>query len=272
MEIQILGTAAAEGWPALFCSCSPCAKARSLGGKNYRTRSSLQINDDLKIDFPPDSLVHAHRYGLDYAALKYLLFTHAHFDHLAAKELTYLIPPFALQDKTESIKIYGTDECINLLLDPEKHIEKGRPGLLNRITYFQELTLEPYEVTALKADHGTEGQSLNYLISHGGKTLLYACDTGFYEEDTWKYLQGARVDLVIAECTGGPDAVEYKHLGFPDVQRLRRNAEELGITDEATQWVLTHFSHVGAMLHEELQDMVSPHGYTIAWDGMKLHL
>ena len=33
MKLQYLGTAAAEGWPALFCNCSACIKAKELGGK-----------------------------------------------------------------------------------------------------------------------------------------------------------------------------------------------------------------------------------------------
>lgn len=38
MKIQYLGTAASEGWPALFCSCEACEKARKLGGRNILKR------------------------------------------------------------------------------------------------------------------------------------------------------------------------------------------------------------------------------------------
>jgi phosphoribosyl 1,2-cyclic phosphate phosphodiesterase len=34
MTIQLLGTAAAEGIPALGCNCRVCATARERGGKN----------------------------------------------------------------------------------------------------------------------------------------------------------------------------------------------------------------------------------------------
>ncbi len=49
MKIKYLGTAAAEGIPAIFCECKICKKARELGGKNIRTRSQALINDDLFI-------------------------------------------------------------------------------------------------------------------------------------------------------------------------------------------------------------------------------
>ena len=51
MKIQYLGTAAAEGIPAIFCDCKTCQKARKLGGKEIRTRSQAIIDDRLLIDF-----------------------------------------------------------------------------------------------------------------------------------------------------------------------------------------------------------------------------
>jgi phosphoribosyl 1,2-cyclic phosphate phosphodiesterase len=273
VDIRILGTSAAEGWPALFCTCEACVKARKLGGRNLRTRSSLQIDDGLKIDFPPDSLAHSRMYGLDFSRLQYILFTHAHFDHLAPKELTYLIPPFALQDKTKSIRLFGSAECMELLHDPQKQIERDRPQLLNEITFFQHFQLGDYDIHTLKANHGTKDQSLNYFIGENGRYLLYASDTGLYEQETWDYLKGMRADLVIIECTAGPQSPPYKqHLGFPDVRTFRRIAEEQGTADEHTRWVLTHFSHVGGMLHDELQALTTPYGFTVAWDGMQITL
>jgi len=42
MKFQYLGTAAAEGWPALFCNCDNCEKARKAGGKNIRIRTQVK--------------------------------------------------------------------------------------------------------------------------------------------------------------------------------------------------------------------------------------
>ena len=41
MKLKIYGTCAAEGFPAMFCSCTVCENARKWGGKNIRTRSQL---------------------------------------------------------------------------------------------------------------------------------------------------------------------------------------------------------------------------------------
>ena len=68
-----MGTAAAEGFPAVFCRCKYCLEARRLGGKNIRTRSQSLVNDDLLIDFPPDAYSHFLSNGIEGDKIKYLL-------------------------------------------------------------------------------------------------------------------------------------------------------------------------------------------------------
>lgn len=274
MKIKILGTSAAEGWPALFCNCRACQKARKLGEKNIRTRTSLQIDDLLKIDFPPDTMVHTYKYGLELHKLKYLLFTHSHTDHLSAGEMEFLEPPFAFPAVYDSLKILGNKTSI----DKIKKVIRGRtffdhPGLLNEINAFQEISLPPYTVTTLKAIHAPGEEALNYIIEKEGKKILYTCDTGFYDQQTWDFLTGEKVDLVISECTEGPKRANYKHhMGFPNVLDFKKKAEEIGLTISETTWVLTHFSHGGGLMHFELEELVNPEGFEVAFDGMELEI
>ena len=58
MKIQFLGTAAFEGIPAIFCDCEVCKRSMESGGRNIRTRSQAIIDEDLLIDFPPDTYMH----------------------------------------------------------------------------------------------------------------------------------------------------------------------------------------------------------------------
>lgn len=55
MEFVYLGTAAAEGWPALFCSCNACLQAREKGGRNVRGRSQALVDGELLLDLPADT-------------------------------------------------------------------------------------------------------------------------------------------------------------------------------------------------------------------------
>jgi len=73
MRVKFLGTSAAEGWPAVFCQCVNCRRAKNAGGKNVRTRSSIMINTDLKIDFPPDTYHHVLKHGIELAAVEICL-------------------------------------------------------------------------------------------------------------------------------------------------------------------------------------------------------
>src|SRR5437773_2231152 len=108
MEIKLLGTGSAEGWPGLFCSCDICVRSRVAGGKNLRTRTSALIDGVAKIDLPPDTLQHIHTQGLDLTKLEFLAFTHAHDDHLAAAELQYLSWMFVPKTLLKPLTILGS--------------------------------------------------------------------------------------------------------------------------------------------------------------------
>ena len=81
MRIKVLGSGASEGFPAIFCNCDSCIKARESGGKNIRTRSQFYVDDDLMIDFGDDTFYHSLNENIILSKMKYLLITHSHIDH-----------------------------------------------------------------------------------------------------------------------------------------------------------------------------------------------
>src|SRR5438477_7413769 len=125
MQIQLLGTAAAEGWPAPFCLCPACEEARRRGGVNIRSRSGALIDDDLKIDFGPDTVSQMQRHRRHLARVRTILFTHQHSDHLAATELEWAAKPFT-QTPPPPIELWGNAQVIEEIrrvfshLNPEK--------------------------------------------------------------------------------------------------------------------------------------------------------
>ena len=80
MKIKFLGTAAYESVPALFCECDVCRKSEKMGGRNIRSRSQALINDDLLLDFPPDTVWHYHMHGIDFGKISDCLITHSHYE------------------------------------------------------------------------------------------------------------------------------------------------------------------------------------------------
>ena len=81
MKVKVLGTAACEGVPAMFCNCENCVMARELKGKNLRARTQTLIESDMLVDFNADTYLNGQRFGLDLSAVKYFLITHTHCDH-----------------------------------------------------------------------------------------------------------------------------------------------------------------------------------------------
>ena len=81
MKVKFLGTAAAEGIPALWCECDVCRKAKQLKGKELRRRCSYFIDDDTIVDFGPDSYWQSMEFDVDLTLIKRVLFTHPHEDH-----------------------------------------------------------------------------------------------------------------------------------------------------------------------------------------------
>ena len=89
MKIQFMGTAAAEGAPALFCTCAHCRYARARGGREIRSRAGSIVDGRLKLDFGPDSFKQMLDCGVDYTNLRAVLITHSHDDHLLPTDLAY---------------------------------------------------------------------------------------------------------------------------------------------------------------------------------------
>ena len=106
MKLTYLGTAAAEGFPAVFCNCQYCREARKLGGRNIRTRSQALVNDDLLLDLPADTYSHFLQNGIEGDTIKYLLITHTHTDHFYPEEFLMRTDCFAHDMRANTLQVY----------------------------------------------------------------------------------------------------------------------------------------------------------------------
>ena len=193
MKLTFNGTAAAEGFPAVFCECEYCRKARKLGGKNIRTRSSCLINREYLVDFPPDTYMHALCGSLRLPGIKHIIVTHHHKDHFAPDDLFMSYPPFAYPDENSVLNIYGNEKVY------EKYKQAGEEEMtdyvrkhlkFNLVRAYEWFTAGEARVFPLKADHGgPDDNCLIYLINIGEKYLLYGHDSGYFLEETWEALE-----------------------------------------------------------------------------------
>ena len=269
MKIRILGTAAAEGWPALFCGCDACRKARELGGKNIRCRASILVNDTIKIDLNPDSLHQALVNGLDFSRLEHLLITHSHADHFAPAELAYLADPFAHNRAANPLNIWCSPDVASIIRS--HYPDLSRLGAeIHEVTPFESVSLSGLTVTPVTAIHKADELCLNWILGDLGHAVLYASDTGLYESPSWDFLAGVKFDLVVSECTHGYNGQYRTHMSVPDVLEMRRKLEDMGSLNEGCPFVLTHFSHNSLLLHDELQARAGEEGLIVAYDGMQI--
>jgi len=265
MEVKFLGTAAAEGWPGLFCQCDVCQRARSMGGKNIRTRSSAIIDRVFKVDFPPDTYHHFITQGVDMAEIRHLFITHAHQDHFYPMDLAMRAGPFAHISDDRGLDVYG-DRWVEEGADWGQ-LAKGNVRF-HRIEDGGMYAIDDALLYPLKANHYPEKGALNYVFTHRGTTLLYGHDTGWFLNQTWEQLQRFRLDLVILDCTSGKVDCREGHMGIEAVTEVKKRLIDDNIAHSDTVFVATHFSHNGGLLHEELEEVLVPRGFVVAYDGM----
>ncbi|MCC6485086.1 MAG: hypothetical protein IT209_09605 [Armatimonadetes bacterium] len=269
MKFQILGTAAAEGWPALFCACDPCRRARAAGGKNIRSRASVLVNDNIKVDFNSDEFHHLSTLGLDYSQLEHLLFTHSHNDHFSTGELAYLRDPFAHNRKKNPLDIWCSADVANII--QSRYPDEAAAGMsVHAVKPFETIGLDGMPATPITAIHKHDELCLNWLFGPLDNCVLYASDTGFYQPPTWEFLKNVKLNMVVSECTLGFTGESETHMSVNSVRRMKDELVRLGSLKPSAQFVITHFSHNALLLHDEMQERVKDDGFVVAYDGIIL--
>ena len=144
----------------------------------------------------------------------------------------------------------------------------------HEIQPFQVLNLGPYVIHPLKASNNGDLNPFNYVVRKGRTSILYATDTGLYDERNWRYLKsGSILDAVVVGCIqGAKPSMDLHKMGFPELKRFKEKTEELGITSPRTRWIMTQVSPSDGFLHEEWSRLVEPFGFEVAFDGMQVVL
>ncbi len=273
MRLTFLGTAAAEGYPATFCACENCRAARGAGGRNLRARSSVIVDGVVLIDLPPDLLARSVTCGVNLNGVRILLITHSHPDHFYYEELRLRRWPFVVGG-VGALRVYGNDYVIGVLRRRFRGKLRALRMRLRALKPFERVEVGGYVIEAVRAVHQTvEGeQPLNYIISRGNKSVLYASDTGPYPEEVLESLAAHRFDAVVLESTmcGLPQERFRFHTGFESAVKLKRWMEDNGVLKKGGLFILTHFSHVSCPLHEEIEEAMKPYGIVPAYDCMNV--
>ncbi len=276
MEIQFLGTGAAEGAPAIFCNCNTCKELRRR--EEYHTRAQYLIDGVLGIDFPPDAYFHALRFQLDLSAMRYLIVTHGHIDHFYPQDFILRGYKYADEDN-QPLTIYAAREVLEIFREgTRREMKEGvrKNFTLVEINPFESFECGGYRITPLLANHGTVETPFVYLVEEGEKRYLHLTDTGRLPKSSLDYLErcGKKVDLVTFDCTflNGVGGENARHMGLEDNRAMQEEFLRRGIVNEKTKYVITHYSHNSAPLKENLQAAEKKYGYISAYDGMRIDI
>lgn len=179
--------------------------------------------------------------------------------------------PFAHKVENPVLKVYGNKKVEKRY---NEVIKKGNDTVrFNYIEPGKTYKIGKMKVCPVLADHGDEDENcLNYIINIKDKYLLYGHDSGIFPEESFEIIKDFDLDGVILDCTGGPQEIYKNHMGIKANIQIKERLMEIKAADENTKFILTHFSHNGGLLHNELIDLTRKYDFIITYDGMKIEI
>lgn len=255
MQVTLLGTGSADGWPNPFCRCDSCTAERRAG--RARRPSAALVDDVVLIDAGP-TVPHLPA-GRDLTDVEHVLITHGHPDHLH--------PAFLLSrswvPQSHVLHVWGPRAALDLCRewcgpdDPVQFHPIDGGAHLDLATRRGHL-----QAVALPARHGhgngdgLADEALIYSVRgiDGGR-VLYATDTGSFDPAEVGVPDTVH-DIVLLDGTFG-DTLDHG-TGHLDLVTLPAQVDALrahGAIGPRTRVMATHLSHhnpPGDVLRERL--------------------
>ena len=271
MRLTILGSAAGEGVPALFCVCATCQEARRRGGRDLRHRTAY-LWDDVLVDLGPDLYCSTLAHSLDLAPVRHVLITHTHGDHFLPEQLLYRRPGFLVLPPGAHLTVHGNDHvgrALEALEPPLAHLQAE--FRLARVG--QDIDLGAgHSALPLRAAHDHQEECFLYLLRSPAAAILIANDSDWWPDETWERLAPEHLDVAIIDCTYGVSGKHGGHLGAPEVIRAARELRRLGVLPAAKRVIANHFAHDGRCLQADLEACLAPEGIEVGYDGMVVEI
>jgi adenosylcobinamide kinase / adenosylcobinamide-phosphate guanylyltransferase len=268
MDVVLLGTGSADGWPNAWCRCRSCTWARESG--TVRSTTAALVDGVLLLDCGPDAPRNADRAGVGLADVRVVLLTHGHPDHVAPEAL--LSRSWTAQRTT--LHVLGPPSALDVCRDwigPDDDV-RLTPVAAGDLIDLAAQGLPGYVIRVLAAAHDvgrdamTRDAVLFDVTAPDRSRLLYATDTGPLPRGTIDAVRGSAYDIVLLEETFG-DEVDHGtgHLDlttFPlELARLR----DVGGVGDGTDVVAVHLSHHNPP-RPDLERILAPWGARVVDD------
>ncbi len=260
MDVVVLGTGSADGWPNAFCGCPSCCAERGAG--RFRAQTSALVDQTLLLDCGPQTPNAAQRAGTDLTGLRHILLTHAHPDHFAPAALL-----FRSWVSEHPLDLVGPPEVVQ---ECRTWVAPDSPVRFHVARAGDRLRLGIYDVRVHAARHGAAGSAVLYDVASATGRLLYATDTGPLPEETVQAVRGASFDRVLLEETFGDlDSHDTDHLDLQTFPEQVRRLRAVAAVTEDTDLVAVHLSHRNPPT-PELARRLTAWGARVVDDGTRL--
>ncbi len=264
MKVQLLGTAAADGWPNPFCICTSCEDLRQNGV--IRAQSSALIDERLLLECGPDLPRSAERHHVSLNEIEHLVVTHGHWDHCSGipllirqwakvnAPLSVIAPPLTLRSLQQWVSSDNQIEWIEAVP-------------------FRPIALGDYVVVPLLANHKAFGESaILPLVTDGDAFVLWATDTGPLPDETIRALSTHPLDLVFLDQTWGDLAGPHSdHLNLNSFGEAISQLKSCGAITKKTHVAPIHLSHRNPPT-QILQARIRNMGAKLPFDGDVIRL
>lgn len=260
MRVVLLGTGAADGWPNPFCRCDSCVQAAQRG--ELRAPTSALIDRAVLIDPGPGVPTAAVQHGQSLAAVRHILITHAHADHLAPQNLLY-----RSWVADTPLDIIGPPDALDVC---REWVSPTAAVRFVPVAAGDRITLGDYTVRVLSARHRVfrDGDAVLYdLTGPVDSRLLWATDTGVWPSTWFDAVADAAYDAVFLDETFGerPDLGD-DHLGFAGLTTMITFLRDVAAIGPRTDVVAVHLGHHNPP-EPALSTVLSRHGARPGRDG-----
>ena len=276
MEVLLLGTGAADGWPSPFCGCRSCTAMREE--RRTRLPSAALLDGRILVDAGPTVPGAAARLGRSLRDVHHVLVTHAHHDHLDPALLLALDwnPP------PQTVHLWGPAQAIAACrpwVGPRTRVhlhEVGAGDVLRLPTPEGDWIARTLAATHDPATFGgphdaLAAEALLYDIADpAGSRLLYATDTGPLSPHTVAAVAQAHFDVVVLEETFGAHGDHRTgHLDLSTFPEQLARLRDAGAIHDATEVAATHLGHHNPP-EAELREILAGWGVRLPDDGATL--
>ncbi|RVW10022.1 MBL fold metallo-hydrolase [Prescottella agglutinans] len=241
--------------------CASCRTAAARG--EIRGQTAALVDDVLLLDCGPEIPRAAVRAGRPLDAVRHILFTHAHPDHVGPAAL--LFRSWVRRD--QPLDVVGPAEALDLCRD---WVGPDDPVRFVPVVPGDRIALGGYEIRVLEAAHRVfrDGDSVLYdIAASDGDRLLWATDTGPLPASTLDAVQDARYDAVFLEQTFGTRTdLGAGHHDLTSFPRTLAALRAVGAVTDSTDVVAVHLSHHNPPT-PELSERLAPWGARIVDDG-----